>query len=460
MKKAICLFLAICLMLCCGCKGNNDAQEAVAVLDKYLENVDNFEGCVHEVGTATGFVDAYENYVISVIYPETEIAPLNEAITTWVDETVDTYKKDAAEDEKSREIAELSVSYDSYNINERTVAVKLSGTYLSPSASDPDHIIKTFNFDIENQKVMGISDIIKDEGLEALKNAVISKSGMAAEDADDALLNHFIVNKESLDMILLKGKYPVTLEETKVISVPYSELGNIFADSFFYKPPQTSTPAPVPVPAPVTPIGPTTSTGGVIALTFDDGPSVHTDRLLNIFSTYGGKGTFFVVGNLIGGKEDTLRRIVNEGHEIGGHSWSHKQLTRISDAELTDQLVMTRNRILEVTGFDTKIVRPPYGSYNQNVKAKGEELGLTYVNWSIDTLDWKYRNATTVYNHIMKYANDGAIILCHDLHKTTVDAMEMAIPKLIESGFQLVTVSELLATPEQPLVPGMLYNRR
>ena len=157
---------------------------------------------------------------------------------------------------------------------------------------------------------------------------------------------------------------------------------------------------------------------------------------------------------------DTIKRIVEDGHEIGGHSWNHKQLTRISDSELNDQLMMTRAKILEVTGYDAKIVRPPYGAYNQNVKAKGEELGITFVNWSIDTLDWKYRNANTVYNHIMKYANDGAIVLCHDLHKTTVDAMEMAIPKLIESGYQLVTVSELLTSTGQPLTPGMLYNRR
>ncbi len=460
MKKAICLILAFSLMLCCGCSKKDDAQKAVAMLDKYLENVDNFENCVQEVGTAASYVDAYENYVISIIYPETEITPLNDAIEGWIDETVATYKKDADAEESGPEIAELSVSYDSYNINQSTVAVKLSGSYLSPSMAHPIDIVKTFNYDIKNGKVMALSDVIKDEGLETVKNAVITKSGMKAEDADDNLLEYFIVNKESLDIVLLRGEYLAMSEGTKVISLPYSELGNNFADGFFYKPPQTSVTPSVPVPDPVKPIGPTTTTGGLIALTFDDGPSAHTDRLLNIFNTYGGKGTFFVVGNLIDNRQDTVRRIVNEGHEIGSHSWNHKQLTRISDSELNDQLMMTRAKILEVTGFDSKICRPPYGAYNQTVKTKGEELGITFVNWSIDTLDWKYRNANTVYNHVMKYANDGAIVLCHDLHKTTVDAMEMAIPKLIESGFQLVTVSELLASTGQPLVPGMLYNRR
>ena len=99
MKKVLCLILAFTLMLCCGCSRKGEAQEAVAMLDKYLENVDNFENCVQEVGTATSFVDAYENYVISIIYPETEIAPLNEAISAWIDETVATYKKDADKEE-------------------------------------------------------------------------------------------------------------------------------------------------------------------------------------------------------------------------------------------------------------------------------------------------------------------------------------------------------------------------
>ncbi|MBQ8203393.1 MAG: polysaccharide deacetylase family protein [Clostridia bacterium] len=462
MKRAVCLILSVVMLLCCGgCGKSGEVIEAVAMLDGYLEHIDDYEGHVQEVGAPSSYVDAYEDLVIGIVYPETEIEALNTAITEWVDDTVGVYKEMASTENGQAELAELSVLYDSYNVNESTVAVKLSGTFTTPSKAEPVYILKTFNYDVTNQKMMSLNDIITEETVETLKKAVVTKAEITEEKIDENILQNIIVTKESIDVILNCGEYLPTSEGVKTVSVPYSELGQGFTETFFYKPPAPAPQAPAGSPvAPVTPVGPLTSTGGMIALTFDDGPSAHTERLLDIFKTHGGKGTFFVVGNLIDNRADTVRRIVNEGHQIGSHSWSHKQLTAINDQELTDQLALTRQKILEVTGVDCTLVRPPYGAYNSNVKAKGEQLGVHFVNWSIDTLDWKYRNATTVHNAIMQRANDGAIVLCHDLHKTTVDAMETAIPQLIASGYQLVTVEELLTSTGQAIVPGALYNRR
>ena len=105
-------------------------------------------------------------------------------------------------------------------------------------------------------------------------------------------------------------------------------------------------------------------------------------------------------------------------------------------------------------------MRPPYGSCNDQVKANAGELGIALINWSVDTLDWKYKNADTVYQAVMDGAKDGAIILCHDLHKTTVDAMEQAIPALIAEGYQLVTVTELLTSDGGTINAGKLYYNR
>lgn len=198
----------------------------------------------------------------------------------------------------------------------------------------------------------------------------------------------------------------------------------------------------------------------MIALTFDDGPSVHTDRLLDAFKTHGGKGTFFLVGGNIDYRPDTVKRITAEGHEIGGHSIDHKELTRLSSDEIARQLSWTRDKMYEVTGVDSYIVRPPYGSHNDEVKRIAAGLGIVFINWSVDTLDWKVRNADTVHNKIMNSVFDGAIILCHDIHKTTVDAMETVIPALIKEGYQLVSVSELLAAKHDKLIPGTVYNRK
>ena len=198
----------------------------------------------------------------------------------------------------------------------------------------------------------------------------------------------------------------------------------------------------------------------MIALTFDDGPSAYTQRLLDVFQTYGGKGTFFVLGSTLDNRQETLRRIANEGHEIGNHSWSHSQFTDISTSEVKNEIMKTRNKIYDITGVDCTLVRPPHGACNDRIKAIGKELGVSFVNWTVDTLDWKSKNANAVYNEIMKYVADGYIILCHDLHKTTVDAMERAIPDLIEKGYQLVTVSELLTCRGGEIIPGEIYYKQ
>lgn len=197
----------------------------------------------------------------------------------------------------------------------------------------------------------------------------------------------------------------------------------------------------------------------MIALTFDDGPSVHTPRLLNAFKKHGGKGTFFVVGNLLDKNKVTAKRIVDEGHEIASHSWEHADLSQLSLEKAQKNLQKTHNKIYEITGVEPKLVRPPYGAYNDTVKYASYVCKESVVTWSVDTLDWKTRNADAVYKSVMSSAYDGAIILCHDLHPTTVDAMEKVIPDLIKRGYQLVTVSELLAYRKGEIVAGQVYYR-
>ena len=183
----------------------------------------------------------------------------------------------------------------------------------------------------------------------------------------------------------------------------------------------------------------------MIAITFDDGPGPYTSRLLEILGANNAKATFFVAGYRIAGNEQILRSIADGGHDIGGHSWWHNNLVNLStERAVADEIMMTRERIYAATGVDSRIVRPPYGSHNEFVRGVAAKTGVAFVNWNVDTEDWRTRNADAVYNSIISSAKDGAIILCHDIHSTTVDAMERAIPKLIEDGYQLVTVTELM----------------
>ncbi len=198
----------------------------------------------------------------------------------------------------------------------------------------------------------------------------------------------------------------------------------------------------------------------MLALTFDDGPSPHTERLLDVFNQYGGKGTFFVIGNLIDRRMKILQRISDEGHEIANHSWSHERLTTLEEMDVIDQIMLTRAKLYSTTGKDSLIVRPPYGAYDENLLEIGKKLGVYFVTWSVDTLDWKYKDAEVIYDYIVNNVSDGDIVLCHDLHETTVDAMEKVIPKLVEDGYQLVTVSELLSFSKKGIEPGVMYYKR
>ncbi len=196
----------------------------------------------------------------------------------------------------------------------------------------------------------------------------------------------------------------------------------------------------------------------LIALTFDDGPAEHTPRLLDILKKNGAKATFFIVGNLIEGGKAIIKRAYDEGHEIGNHTFTHAHLTYIPKEDILSELSKTSEALCEITGEMPKLSRPPYGSYNETVAEAGRELGLAFINWTVNTMDWSTQNADAVHKEIMSTSEGGFIMLCHDSHKSTVDAMERVVVELIEKGFELVTVSELMAHYGKPLSAGDLYE--
>lgn len=196
--------------------------------------------------------------------------------------------------------------------------------------------------------------------------------------------------------------------------------------------------------------------GPYVALTFDDGPHAqNTPRLLELLARKNVKATFFVVGQCVQEYPEIARRIVAEGHEIGNHSWSHANFARLSDAAVKSQLERTDEAIAATAGVTTKLLRPPYGSLAaRQRKWLQEDLGLKIILWSVDPNDWKRPGAATVTRRIVAGAAPGAIILAHDIHSGTIDAMEATIDQLLARGFKLVTVSELLALERQATPPA------
>ncbi len=198
--------------------------------------------------------------------------------------------------------------------------------------------------------------------------------------------------------------------------------------------------------------------GPFLALTFDDGPHPkNTPRLLDLLKERGVKATFYVIGQNVAQYPDIARRIVEEGHEIGNHSYTHPALPKLSAARLAEEISKSNDVIQQATGVLPTTMRPPYGAINAAItKRLNEEFQLPVILWSVDPQDWKIRKAPHVSNHILQNSNAGAIVLAHDIHPSTIDAMPATLDGLLAKGFQFVTVSELIAMdrPEGPGVPA------
>ena len=182
--------------------------------------------------------------------------------------------------------------------------------------------------------------------------------------------------------------------------------------------------------------------GPMIALTFDDGPYPKvTGHILDVLGKNGVCATFFVLGSRIEGHEDMLTRMDELGCEIGNHSFSHADLTRLSKADCQRELSDTDAEIRRVTGHEASVVRPPYGYYNKTVMSAA---GRPLILWTVDTNDWRGKAPGEIADYVIQQAKEGSVILMHDQQTQTADAMEMIIPTLIEEGFRFVTVSELI----------------
>jgi peptidoglycan/xylan/chitin deacetylase (PgdA/CDA1 family) len=187
--------------------------------------------------------------------------------------------------------------------------------------------------------------------------------------------------------------------------------------------------------------------GPYVALTFDDGPhSVNTPRLLNILRSRNVKATFYVIGKNVDLYPGIVRRTVDEGHEIGNHSYTHPVLSRLSQQALHSELRKTDDAIMRAAGVRPRTMRPPYGALTQAQREwVMSTFGYPTIMWSVDPLDWKKPGAGVVTSRIVQGTKAGGIILVHDLHASSVDAMPATIDALLRKGYRFVTVSQLLA---------------
>ncbi len=196
--------------------------------------------------------------------------------------------------------------------------------------------------------------------------------------------------------------------------------------------------------------------GKYVALTFDDGPHpTYTPKILNILKKYNAKATFFVLGSRVKSHPSIVARTIAEGSEVGVHSWSHPSLTKCSYAKVRKEMEDSINAIQAASNYKPRTMRPPYGAVNANlVNFFASQYGMSTIMWSIDTNDWRKPGVQAVINEAVNKARPGSIILLHDIHGSSYQAVEGIVSGLINRGFKLVTVSQLMAMQSSTPAPA------
>lgn len=331
----------------------------------------------------------------------------------------------------------------------------------------------------------GFARVLSDKATAALKKMFATEIMQAAAEEnldfvdtfitpgagpDPAHFSNFIVRGGNLEIWFEKCQVAPCSDGEVDVTIPLSELqdntdpsvvglfdGNHETARPGDQPPEPSPGGPIASPV-ATPRQSGTVDCGVkrcLALTFDDGVGPYTGTLLDTLKKTGSHATFFVEGQTAGLSAATMRRTLAEGNEIGNHTWDHPDLTRLSSDEVRRQVKSTQDAVERVTGRRPALFRPPYGVINEKDEAA---LGLPVVLWAVDTLDWRDKDLTMTTSRVMEGAAPGRIILMHDTISSTVQAMATVIPALIQQGYTLVTVSDLLA-PSVPAAGTVVTHR-
>lgn len=246
---------------------------------------------------------------------------------------------------------------------------------------------------------------------------------------------NFTLDNEHLTIHLTKNNYGV-----KNVAIPLSKLTGIILNRY--------------MPAKYDFVKPKTAKK-VVALTFDDGPDpTLTPRLLKTLKNYKVPATFFEVGSSVIKYPNISRLVLKYGDQIGNHSWSHPQLTDLTNAKALRQISLTDAAIYKATGTIPYYIRPPYGAVNSRI---GNLYDRPIVRWSVDSRDWSYLNTAKTVNHVLSTTTNGSIILMHDIHATSVAAVPQIIRSLKKRGYTFVTLEQL---NEKPLLANLQYFGR
>ena len=185
-----------------------------------------------------------------------------------------------------------------------------------------------------------------------------------------------------------------------------------------------------------------------VAISFDDGPTEFTQPILDILEQYGCRATFFMVGTNMNLRPEMVKAVYESGNEVGLHTWRHNDLTEMDMKAIVRNLELCQNIVTEQTGTRAIWLRPPYGKLGPATYGACREHGMYIATWSNDSRDWASQNAQKIYDTVLGQLQNGDIILFHDTHAETVEALPGILEEILNRGYQVLTVNELLSFRE------------
>lgn len=392
---------------------------------------------------------------VSIEYPITE----NEKNNRLISESIDKIDRDFQNtvllatvfDKPMTETIGYQVTHNTSEALSIVVNIK-----QDMNGAHPASMTQFWTFDKKSGKVVGLADFTEqsDEAAEAIISAAKNSISQTIKQRQQPEIDlNEIINKEALSNFIITNNgnalaWP--LGQASLLPSSYGELTITVPISFVSKYLQNPTArkfanipklAEKPKPAPIAPTP--TVANKTIALTFDDGPGPYTEKLLDILDKYDAKATFFLIGSKVSGQASVVRSIQAHGHQLGNHSWSHPELPKLSVDQIAGEIDRTNEAIRQATGVKPSILRPPYGAVNGVVLEQLRLRNMSSILWSVDTRDWADRNSQIVCSRAVAGARPGAVILMHDIHQTSVNAVPCILSSLKQQGYSFVTIQRL-----------------
>lgn len=386
------------------------------------------------------------NTPYAIHYPQTENKIFNDDVRHFVTNTKNTYLTLM---KQTKHTGELNISFETFPYREHYYSFVLTTTISE--ANKQSTSTKTYLYNSKTGKNVSLSELLNNDDANL---ATLSKHVRSELTKNPSLKDHLLREQfhqltqplwENFQQFAIKDDALLIFFDENIIAskeigsvtlpVSLSFINPILASEFQIEMQNMPT---------VSSTSQHTSTNVKrVALTFDDGPHPDvTPRILETLKAYNAKATFFMLGNRVQYYPDIVQTVLSNGHEIGNHTWGHPILTKLSTEQILSEFNKTEQAIFEATGQYPTVFRPPYGATNDFVES---QLPIESTLWTIDSLDWKHRNAQQLLNITKQTMHNDAIILMHDIHHSTADAVNPLLAYLQQQGYEFVTVSEILA---------------